>query len=140
MCQMAAPVGRGEENVTSPSQVCQKKELLVCFMERRPQHGKVALWCCFYPIQGMYGQVSYPVPLCDTIYLGWHGQATGAAFSPEVFCPHSPKVFSWCLSYLLYSVMSGLWEPAGKWLFPPPAQSIIMSVQVPASPSPQCFP
>lgn len=139
-CQMAAPVGRGEENVTSPSQGCQKKGLLVCFIGRRSQHGKVALWCCFYPIWGMYGEMSYLMPLCDTMYLGRHGEAAGAAFKPEVFCSHSPKTFSWCLSPLLCSVMSGLWEPAGKWLFLPPAQSIIMSTQVPASPSGQCFP
>lgn len=77
-------------------------------------------------------------PSASTSYLGWHGQAAGAAFSLEVFCPHSPKMFLWCLSHLWCSVMSELWEPAEKCLFPPPAQSIIMSIQMLASP--RCFP
>lgn len=70
---MAAAVGRGEENVTNLSQVCQKKEILMGRNgANRSQHGKVALELCFYPIWGIYGEVSC-VPL--QVPATWGGMA-----------------------------------------------------------------
>lgn len=117
VCQMAEPVGKEKENVESfislPREgildLPHREEVLVW---------KMALWCCFYPIQGMDGQVSYPVPLCNTRYLGWHGQAAGAVFNTGFSVHTPPRCFpgTWVTTCAL---MSGFWEPTGKCLFPP---------------------
>lgn len=56
--------------------------------------------------------------------MGWHGQAARAAFNHEIFCTHFPQDV-----FLVLELTLLLWETAGKFLFPSPSQSIIMSAQ-----------
>lgn len=122
MCQLCVPngstcwKGRGKckESFTS----LPREGILGLHHREEVLVWKMALWCCFYSLQGMDGQVSYPVPLCDTRCLGWHGQAAGAAFSSG-FSVHTPLRCFPGTSVTSCTLMSGFWEPTGKCLFPP---------------------